>query len=1146
MVRSSIAGISVAVFLATLQGADIPTAQYDSNRTSWNSSETYLNTSNVNPQLFGKLFTRALDGWVYAQPLYLRNLAIPGYGTRNVVFVCTANNTVYAFDADSAAITAPYWSTNLGAPDTTPSTPTSPNSEPSLGIISTPVIVRGSGTLYVTAATRENGHRVYRLHALNIATGQEMAHSPVVIAGQVAGTAPDAQNGVLTFNPDFHLQRAGLAVAGGSVYVATAGSRDIEPFHGWVFGYDLTTLAQTSVLNLTAGGMAGGVWQSTRAPVVDSSGNLYLETGNGDYDGAANFSNSVVRLNSTSQGLTVADWFTPDNWQYLTDNDLDLSSAGPLLVPGTNSLVAAGKAGTVYVLNSTNLGRLQTGNGQIPQLLQVTAPCVAVTCDYTNDPIFWNNAGSPMLYVWPWNDVLRALSWTGSQLSPTPASINSLVSNYPGGQLAGSSNGSVAGTGIVWALTGDSESTQAATLRAYDASNVANQLWTSDMNASRDAAGLFAKNLPPLVANGKVYVGNFSNQLIVYGLLSNATLAVSPTSSAAFSYTLGGSTTVQNTTITVSSAPAGLPLSISTAGCGSWLQTATQTGVTTPIQLTIGVSGIGFTSTQTCNIVFSASGGPGFTFPVTMNVAPQPALTVVTSPVSASYVIGSPTTTAVLTSSVTGSTPIAGLTTGAPTPNTGTTLCGWITSSSIGATTPATIAINTTFAGLAAGTYSCTVPVSGIGTPPGGTPAFPSAPTVANGIVVNATITPQPSITVNGLTTPAPLSFIGLYNSAQPVSQILNIGGVTNLNVTATATNSAIQWLTAVAAGSSTGYSLTVSANSTGLAPSTYTGTITLSGQSAASVTIPVTLTVEVPAFSKTNIGVYRSSNGLFIENASGTGVQEPDVPGGDNIFALGNFTPLSTDIAVTGDWNGSGFTKVGFYRPTTGTWFLDYNGDGVFNPAQDKQYQFGGVQAGAACPGGDLPVTGDWTGSGYTKIGIFRCGFLWILDENGNGVMDLPIANTAGGDYQFAYGGVLGDVPVTGDWTGNGKAKIGVVRQGFLWILDFNGNGVMDLPIANAVGGDYQFAYGGISGDVPVTGDWTGICSTTIPGFSCSGGLSNTKIGIFRQGFLWVLDENGNLTMDLPIANGPGGDYQFAYGGIAGDKPITGKWQQN
>lgn len=547
-------------------------------------------------------------------------------------------------------------------------------------------------------------------------------------------------------------------------------------------------------------------------------------------------------------------------------------------------------------------------------------------------------------------------------------------------------------------------------------------------------------------------------------------------------------------------------------------------------------------NTYSGSIAFSAPPAVGLTLPITMNIAAQPTLLITPSPLAASYTIGNPTTTVALASTVTSTSAVTGLVAGVatPTPATGTTSCAWVTSATVGSTTPATLSVLTNFAGFPAGSYSCTVPLSGTGTPTG----FPSAPTVANSVVINATVIPQPFITVNGLTSPVPLAFVGPVNGVQPPTQALTISGTTGLVVTAQAA-STTQWLSAVPVQNVNGYILTVTANTAGLLTGTYTGTITLAGTYAATLTIPVTLNVEGPSL-KSNIGIYRSSNGLFIENASGTGIQEPDVPGGDNIFNLVGFTPLATDIAVTGDWNGSGFTKVGFYRPTTGTWFLDYNGDGVFNLTQDKQYQFGGIQASANCPNGDVPVTGDWTGAGFTKIGLFRCGFLWILDEGGTGVMSNPITNTPGGTYQFAYGGLSGDTAVTGDWNGTGKTKIGIVRQGFLWILDVNGNGVMDLPITNAAGGDYQFAYGGISGDVPVTGDWSGVCSTGVAGISCTAGLSNTKIGIFRQGFLWVLDENGNFTMDQPITNTTGGDYQFGYGGITGDKPITGKWPIN
>jgi hypothetical protein len=516
--------------------SDILTAQHDANRTSWNSAETLLTTANVKQTTFGKLFSRPLDGWVYAQPLYMQGLNIPGQGIGNVVFVCTANNTVYAFDADNASIATPYWSTNLGPADTTPNGPGSPNSEPVLGIISTPVIVPSTQALYVLAATRENGHRVYRLHALNVATGQEQFGGPVIISGQVAGNSWDSVNGMVSFNADFHLVRASLAATADTVFLETCGSHDIQPYHAWIFGYSVTTLQQTSILNLTANGQAGGIWQSTAAPAVDANGSLYLETGNGDFDGTANFSDSFVKL-ATSPGLNLTDWFAVSNFQTLNAYDMDLSAAGPLMVPGSKYVIGSGKPGVIYVLDSTNMGHLQTGDGQIVQSFNVAphcAPDFSSGCDTVQNLIFWNNSSTPTLFVWPWGGGLTAYGWTGGQLVTTPSAAGSMPANYPGGFLFGSSNGNAAGTGIVWALTGDDGSVsgngaQLATLRAFDASNITKELWNSNQNPARDGLGYYAKFLAPVVANGKVYAGTFSNQLVVYGAINPlVSIAVTP------------------------------------------------------------------------------------------------------------------------------------------------------------------------------------------------------------------------------------------------------------------------------------------------------------------------------------------------------------------------------------------------------------------------------------------------------------------------------------------------------------------------------------------------------------------------------------------------------------------------------------------
>jgi hypothetical protein len=253
--------------------------------------------------------------------------------------------------------------------------------------------------------------------------------------------------------------------------------------------------------------------------------------------------------------------------------------------------------------------------------------------------------------------------------------------------------------------------------------------------------------------------------------------------------------------------------------------------------------------------------------------------------------------------------------------------------------------------------------------------------------------------------------------------------------------------------------------------------------------------------------GIFRD-NFEWILDANGNRVFDGTGPGEDYVY--NNFIPaLPGDVPVVGDWSGSGTTKIGIYRPSTGQWFLDYNGNGIFD-AGDKTYNFGGIA-------GDIPVVGDWTGSGTSKIGIFRSGFFWILDINGDGAYDT-------GDQAFAYGGVPGDVPVTGDWSGNGVNKVGVVRPfqtggtPAFWLLDANNDHAIDS-------GDLIFAFGGIAGDVPVVGDWNG------SGFS--------KAGVYREGFYWVVDNNGSA----PLTLGSSQVVAFAFGGVPGDVPVTGKW---
>jgi hypothetical protein len=511
------------------RAADIATAQFDSSRTMANGSEVYLTTSNVNGTRFGKLFSRTVDGAIFAQPLYLQGLMVAGKKT-NVVYTATSHNNVYAFDADNPAASAPIWSVNLGQYDT----PSGWNT--GIGVISTPTIVRSSGAIYIIAATLENGSRVFRLHALDLLNGAEKFNGPVVISGSVTGTAADAVNGVVSFDANRHVQRTGLAVSGSNVVFAFSADRDHAPYHGWVFSYTVGTLLQTGVFSVSVNnpnvdGSGSGIWQSGRAPAVDSTGAVYFETGNGTNDGTGDFGESFVKLASNS--LSLSDWFTPSSWQALNDVDYDLSSTGPNLIPGTTFLVGGAKSGIVYLLSTANLGHLSPVDAGVLQQFSATSSCVIPYidqgCAQIMGQVFWSTAPTPTLYVWGVHDVVRAYQFSNGLFNVTPVSTGSMQAYYPGGMMALSSYLGTAGTGILWATTFDNPDngeyfgpgvSGPATLHALDANNLSNELWNSSQNPMRDALGTFASFAPPVAVNGKVYTPTFSNQLVVYGLLN--------------------------------------------------------------------------------------------------------------------------------------------------------------------------------------------------------------------------------------------------------------------------------------------------------------------------------------------------------------------------------------------------------------------------------------------------------------------------------------------------------------------------------------------------------------------------------------------------------------------------------------------------
>jgi hypothetical protein len=509
-------GLACGLMVPARGQVSVWTGQYDQGRSSANLSETILTTSNVNTSQFGLLFTRAVDDYIYAQPLYLPQVTIGGTA-HNVVYVATINNSVYAFDADSPSLTAPLWSVNLGpaAPQATH------NALPRCGILSTPVIEISSGTMYVVALTEASSKMSFSLHALDITSGAEKLGGPVPIKASVTGTGTGSSGGKIAFNASLELQRPALLLLNGVVYMGFARQKTegVYPYHGWELGYNATTLKQVFVLNTTANGNEGGIWMSGRGPAADAGG-FTLMTGNGDV-GNGDIGQSFVRYgtNHSQTGL-----YTPSNWAALNTNDYDLGAGGPLLIPGTSLVLGGGKTGLIYLLSIGSSGAYT-----YVQSVQATPGCSSSSdssCAQVHSPAFWSLTGSSpptpsLLYVWASNDVLKAFTFSGGLLGTSPAYQNPMVAGLPGGAaLTISANGVTAGSGILWATMSTEDASSAAVpgvLHAFNAANVATELWNSSMN-SADQFGNLAKFAIPVVANGKVYVATFSDQLAVYGL----------------------------------------------------------------------------------------------------------------------------------------------------------------------------------------------------------------------------------------------------------------------------------------------------------------------------------------------------------------------------------------------------------------------------------------------------------------------------------------------------------------------------------------------------------------------------------------------------------------------------------------------------
>jgi hypothetical protein len=512
------------------------TGRNDNLRTGQNLNEVALTTGNVNRAQFGKLFSYTLDGYAFAQPLYVEGVNIGGV-VHNVVYVATEGDTVFAFDADNSGTgggqlwSMPFTDPANGVTTIPQGDVENGNDIPiQIGITGTPVIdptagPNGTGTLFVVVRTKEvsNGvtNYVQRLHALDITTGLEQPGSPAVIAATVSGTGTGSMGGQVAFNNLRQNSRPALLLVNGTIYVCWASLEDILPFNGWVMAFNESNLQQAPIVfNSTPNGQEGGIWMGGDGAVADDEGNIFVVTGNGTFDastGGIDYADSVLKFTPNGVTLTPADYFTPFNQAALSSLNWDLAAGGETVLPDQpgpypHVMLAAGKGSTLYELNRDFLGGFSASANQ--NLL--TIPAVFGTVGEGNGnrdgAAYWQE----QVYYSPSQGYPMQFSLQNGLISTAPIAQWTTVIGYPGGAPVISANGNT--NGIVWLLQVDRfSSNQPAILRAFDAANVSRQLYNSSNDATRDTAGPAVKFTVPTVANGKVYVPT-QNQLDVYGL----------------------------------------------------------------------------------------------------------------------------------------------------------------------------------------------------------------------------------------------------------------------------------------------------------------------------------------------------------------------------------------------------------------------------------------------------------------------------------------------------------------------------------------------------------------------------------------------------------------------------------------------------
>jgi outer membrane protein assembly factor BamB len=504
------------------QHTDVVTYKNDLARTGQNLTESVLTLATVNATNFGLQRILAADGKVDAQPLYLAALTVQG-AAHDVVFVATESDSVYAYDSDTGTL---LWHVSLLASGETVNDLPASNCQqvaPTIGITSTPVIDRSAGAhgiIYLVAMSRAGGSGAYhqRLHALDVTTGAELLGGPV----DIAATYPTL-GGTTSFDPAQYEERAALLLLNGVLYTSWTSHCDQPPYTGWIIAYSASTLARAAVFNVApnSAGVGPAIWMSGGGPAADAAGNLYVLTANGafettlDANGFPNqgdYGNSFLKLSTAGGALAVSDYFTMYNAVSESGSDQDLGSGGIMLLPDlTDSggvvrhlAVGAGKDGNLYVVNRDAMGRFNSNTNQIWQeLTGVLGSGVWST------PAYFNGA----VYYGPYNGALSVFAVQGAKLSAAPASSTAVRFAYPGTAPAVSANGT--GNGIIWAH----ENTNPAVLHAYDAANLAHELYNSTQAANgRDQFGAGNKFITPMIADGKVFVGTQSG-VAVFGLL---------------------------------------------------------------------------------------------------------------------------------------------------------------------------------------------------------------------------------------------------------------------------------------------------------------------------------------------------------------------------------------------------------------------------------------------------------------------------------------------------------------------------------------------------------------------------------------------------------------------------------------------------